>query len=468
MKYDVSKIRELIRAKGMNEIDFLHSIGLSAWTLIRWEIGTEPQRDDFASYMASGLSVNVSDFYQSGSNKSAAPAPKRKLAETYSDVRYIPIKKISLKEMPYRKPSFAKIKQIVDYYKEHREMDKPVVVSAKDNGFLLEDKYLRYYVAQRLQLKGIPAIVVDAAVKQEKNTDKAKPKGEKTTPSPAISKMIVEPSSTIVTAKLRPIENKQTVDIYVVSDSHEQDTANGIFWVGRQLPSILLVALQANEKMVHYKGNSYELIDPVVYSSAEKYMNIVSRFLNAETPQTVYIFSQKTLKKDALNHCEMVTAMVPCANRKFPVPVSVYYDKAKKQYFLNEATYLQLRKSYGLPYLRIQTTQTGSTTNWSSALKSQSELNLLGYNVSAAEALSVDERRKILRDVIDSGVLWKSEVINHLEWLIKMGTKNPLMENAVGEWKQDLMYVSRYKSEDQRKIWVNKFKSRFCEKTIVQ
>ena len=467
MKYDVSKIRELIRAKGMNEIDFLHSIGLSAWTLIRWEIGTEIPRDCFASYMASRLNVNLSDIYWNGSSGTLVQHQKKKLAEEYDGVRYIPMKKVILRNDHRQRPASTKINKLRDYYREHKEMDKPIVVSHTANRYILEENYLQYYVAQRLQLKGIPAIIIDAAVKQEKKTDKAKPRGEKTTPPSAISKMIVEPSSTIVTAKLRPIESKQTVDIYVVSDSHEQDTANGIFWVGRQLPSILLVALQANEKMVHYKGNSYELIDPVVYNSAEKYMNIVSRFLNAETPQTVYIFSQKTLKKDALAHCEMVTAMVPCSNRKFPVPVSVYYDKAKKQYFLNEATYLQLRKSYGLPYLRIQTTQIGGATSWNSALKSQSELNLLGYNVSAAEALSIDERRKILRYAIDSGVLWKNEVINHLEWLIKMGTKNPLMENAVGEWKQDLMYISRYKSEEQRKIWVNKFKSRFSEKTVM-
>ena len=99
-------------------------------------------------------------------------------------------------------------------------------------------------------------------------------------------------------------------------------------------------------------------------------------------------------------------------------------------------------------------------------MKPHSELNLLGYNVNVAEGLSIESRRKILRDAIDSGVLWKGEVINHLEWLIHMGANNPKMENSVGEWRSDLMYISEYRATEQRKIWVSKFKSRFSENNI--
>ena len=245
-------------------------------------------------------------------------------------------------------------------------------------------------------------------------------------------------------------------------------TKNGVYWVGRTLPTMVLMALQTYEKSFVYHGYEYQVMDFVPYKGIDKYLRIIRRFCNPSLPQTVFVFAQKNILRFKTAQYEEVTAMIPCADRSFPVPVTVYYDKRAQKYFINEETYVMTRKAYGLPYLRLQTNYGNTKSNHDfGTLKQQSELNLMGYNVSITAGLSVEERRKILRDAIDSGVLWKRDVINHLEWLIHTRAHLPNMENAVGEWKQDLIYISRYKSEEQRKIWVNKFKSRFFEKTIV-
>jgi hypothetical protein len=54
-------------------------------------------------------------------------------------------------------PNQCKINNLVNYYNEHHELDKPIVVSCSGNKYLLEDKYLRYYVAKQLGLKHILA-----------------------------------------------------------------------------------------------------------------------------------------------------------------------------------------------------------------------------------------------------------------------------------------------------------------------
>ena len=68
MGYDITKIRLLIFLSGMNETDFLRSVGLGSKTLIRWSIGTEIPRDDYVSWFAQKLGVPVSLLRYSAEN----------------------------------------------------------------------------------------------------------------------------------------------------------------------------------------------------------------------------------------------------------------------------------------------------------------------------------------------------------------------------------------------------------------
>ena len=38
-------------------------------------------------------------------------------------------------------------------------------------------------------------------------------------------------------------------------------------------------------------------------------------------------------------------------------------------------------------------------------------------------------------------------------------TPDPNMENAIAEWREDLRFVSQYKMQKQRSIWVGAFKA---------
>lgn len=56
-----------------------------------------------------------------------------------------------------KSPDKEKVEQLIQYYKMNRKMDKPIVVSIANNKYVLKDKYLRYYVAKKLNLREIPA-----------------------------------------------------------------------------------------------------------------------------------------------------------------------------------------------------------------------------------------------------------------------------------------------------------------------
>lgn len=56
-------------------------------------------------------------------------------------------------------PYIGKVNALIEYYQKHKTLDKPIVVTKNEDKYLLEDKYLRYYVAKRLGLSTIDAII---------------------------------------------------------------------------------------------------------------------------------------------------------------------------------------------------------------------------------------------------------------------------------------------------------------------
>lgn len=270
------------------------------------------------------------------------------------------------------------------------------------------------------------------------------------------------PESTILTAHL--FSGTSSIGLMaIVSNTHEQNSSAGIYWIGRVLPSMVLVAAtQTPTHQFKYKGHDYSAYIETEFQSSKKYMAIISRFLDSRSPQTVYVFAQKNIGiYDSSEEYEMVTAMVPCSKCSFPVPVTVYYQKSSRMYFINEVTYSDIRRRYGLPYLKLRLASGDEGSGQFGFLRQHSELNLLGYSVGLEGGMDSPSRKKLLSDIIDSGMLSKQEVANHLEWLISTRNGNVNMDNAVEAWTDDLNYVSQYNAEKQRTIWVNSFASKY-------
>lgn len=76
----------------------------------------------------------------------------------------------------------------------------------------------------------------------------------------------------------------------------------------------------------------------------------------------------------------------------------------------------------------------------------ESPLHLNGYNVNQNSALTENDRRCIIKFVIDNNILNKSEVINFLSMFIDMAEKRHSadMTKAIAKWKNDLDWVNNY------------------------
>lgn len=115
----------------------------------------------------------------------------------------------------------------------------------------------------------------------------------------------------------------------IVTDPQEQDSKSGIYWVGRTLPSLILSSLLTtnDSRTFGYKSNEYKVISYQTYYDFHKYLSVIARFCNPESPQTVYVFAQKNIAHYQSGNYESVTAMIPCSNVPTPVPLQVYFEK---------------------------------------------------------------------------------------------------------------------------------------------
>lgn len=286
----------------------------------------------------------------------------------------------------------------------------------------------------------LPALAFDYPVKISKSATSSHSLQQKGPSSklvlPDSFKLEDIPDSTILVSQIYS-HTKNIGTMGIVAEASDQKKNSGLFWVGRTLPSIVLATIAFNPKRTFlYQGTYYKIANNYqLLKNSDKYFDIISRFCNPESPQTVFVYSHKHISFNDQEDYEMVTAMVPCAKSTFPIPIQVYYDKKRKYYWLDEQIYDITRERYGLPYLRIY-----SISNYSSvfergfhAFREVSDLKKFGYSVSEREGLTPYERQALLKNLIDQGLMWKHQIINHLTMLIKLNSKTVGMDNAVSE-----------------------------------
>lgn len=97
----------------------------------------------------------------------------------FSGVKEILMSQVKINPDKAKKPGKEKVDNLIAYYRQNGKLDKPIVVSIQGDKYLLEDKYLRYYVAKQLNLKTIPAKI--GTFKQSSADDRLHKVGTKVT-----------------------------------------------------------------------------------------------------------------------------------------------------------------------------------------------------------------------------------------------------------------------------------------------
>lgn len=199
----------------------------------------------------------------------------------------------------------------------------------------------------------------------------------------------------------------------------------------------------SNQKKIQTCSTQFKTVNPAEQSTAPVVNNktkIRQIPFNPDQLHTVYLYSQKNLLSNRDDY-EMVNILVRCANMEDVVPITVYYSKSERKYFLNQESYDLYKRKYGLPYFHLAYY---STTETPFNMKEKSDLRLYGYTVNKIDGLSQKERQELIGQLIDGKLMSQSSIINHLEWLIHSHRDNYRFDDACDKWQDDLKFAYNY------------------------
>lgn len=201
----------------------------------------------------------------------------------------------------------------------------------------------------------------------------------------------------------------------------------------------------------------------VVLKNAEKTENYKTRISFEDVIVKTNIF--KCNKNHKIEQIQAIVKIVDSYGDIVEKSVSAGYCEDCKHYFILEKDFQKLKR-YGVLLCRVISEKVYYTNkNNNFDLQPESVLHQVGYNVSATEGLSTEQRWEILKLVVDSGLYSVSGLCSFLDYLIdknqRVTTRD--MSNAIYKWQTDRDFIAEYEQDSCRKINVGSFKEKIYE-----
>lgn len=135
---------------------------------------------------------------------------------------------------------------------------------------------------------------------------------------------------------------------------------------------------------------------------------------------------------------------------------SATYCRTCNVYYITEGEYNRL-KEYG--HIMCQVMGKEQYSKYvrgikTGTLKEESQLHAAGYNVGKKDNLSDKCRQTILQYVVESGLMTKKDVINHIGYLIWLHESKKDDEEAVKKWRRDRNFLTGYVEGGKRLVGI--------------
>lgn len=173
----------------------------------------------------------------------------------------------------------------------------------------------------------------------------------------------------------------------------------------------------------------------------------------------VFVYAKKChcaecKKKYEVDTIQNRTALVETITHK-TIPVTVQFCVGCGKYYMNLLTFRQYCKKYGgiLLECALEPEIYQNSSSWLN-FQPDSILSRCGYSVR--EGISQQHRQAVLAYILDSKRATKHEVLEMISGFIRI--RHNRMPEACKRWEDDLLFVSRYKIQNQQQITGLSFK----------
>lgn len=111
------------------------------------------------------------------------------------------------------------------------------------------------------------------------------------------------------------------------------------------------------------------------------------------------------------------------------------------RFYISYDEYARYLEKYKSLLTRIVLVDENGNSTFANSLAVESTLKLCGYSVSQEKGFTSKERATLLAHIIHNGIVSKPDVIQHLNWLIRMNGKKVGNAIAKEKWEEDLAFV---------------------------
>lgn len=170
-------------------------------------------------------------------------------------------------------------------------------------------------------------------------------------------------------------------------------------------------------------------------------------------PVNIYVYKGKGAYCRKNHHLEMVTAKIISARSIVKQSLSVYYCCVCDEYFVNDRTLFSFCRANGLPpfiLYYLKNSYGGYDKSRYDTFNEYSELRLYGYYVSGDMENQSEYRKRLLEDIVDSGLMEKTDVLQYLEYLMMTRSHQP---GAIARWRSDYDHLLNYRVDRHRIVW---------------
>lgn len=242
----------------------------------------------------------------------------------------------------------------------------------------------------------------------------------------------------------------------VRNKSDEKTVGKNIYHKNHEYSKIILDALHNCKNEFSYQGLTRKLhryyLEGNYRSDFYRTKETLRKFSNANYKN---LFKINVYKRKGYICCseystETVNAYIVGSRTMKPAPITVYYCCVCKAYYIDYNQYRDFCLKNGLPPFAITYVEDKKSSSYYDYLNDKSKLRLLGYYVSGNLKNDSIFRKRLLEEIINTGLMSKAEIISHIEGLIE--SRNKSCPGAVERWKSDLEYVYQINRNEERTI----------------
>lgn len=246
----------------------------------------------------------------------------------------------------------------------------------------------------------------------------------------------------------------QRLFVGIVEDNNKQNTNRNIFWINRAISIRIIRNLVFSRTWVRFDDEPCEMVAVVDTPLYRKLVGHSNGFKREETPVDVWVYAVRKPCESHPTEIQLLKVFVPATNG-IPAPITVYYCRKCRKYYINSEDYEDFAKRHGLPRMRLQATPDYlSNSRYFDDFPKESVLHLMGYNVSAEDNLPAEERQRILRCAIETKTMTAAQIKAFLQAMVYHAENNKNdMSNAIGKWKSDIAYLDQYRHVPQEAVF---------------